>query len=100
MKQNTKDWMQYGSALFLIISAVVLAFVSFIVTLTIGAGVIGWGALSLSAALAIFGVGMYFQNQFITLETKLKSQIRDELDQEKEENRKFIKDEIKLIEKS
>lgn len=100
MKQNTKDWMQYGSALFLIISAVVLAFVSFIVTLTIGAGVIGWGALSLSAALAIFGVGMYFQNQFITLETKLKSQIREELDQEKEENRKFIKDEIKLIEKS
>ena len=100
MKQNTKDWMQYGSALFLIISAVVLAFVSFIVTLTIGAGVIGWGALSLSAALAIFGVGMYFQNQFITLETKLKSQIRDELDHEKEENRKFIKDKIKLIEKS
>ena len=100
MKQNTKDWMQYGSALFLIISAVVLAFVSFIVTLTIGAGVIGWGALSLSAALAIFGVGMYFQNQFITLETKLKSQIRDELDHEKMENRKFIKDEIKLIEKS
>ena len=100
MKQNTKDWMQYGSALFLIISAVVLAFVSFIVTLTIGAGVIGWGALSLSAALAIFGVGMYFQNQFITLETKLKSQIKDELDHEKMENRKFIKDEIKLIEKS
>ena len=100
MKQNTKDWMQYGSALFLIVSSVVLAFVSFIITLTVGAGVIGWGALSLSAALAIFGVGMYFQNQFITLETRLKSQIREELDQEKLETRKFIKDEIKLKEKS
>ena len=99
MKQNTKDWMQYGSALFLIISSVVLAFVSFIVTLTIGAGVIGWGALSLSAALAIFGVGMYFQNQFITLETKLKSQIRQELDYEKLENKKFIEDEIRSKEK-
>jgi hypothetical protein len=43
---------------------------------------------------------MYFQNQFITLETKLKSQIREELDQEKLETRKFIKDEIKLKEKS
>jgi hypothetical protein len=77
-----------------------LAFVSFIVTLTIGAGVIGWGALSLSAALAIFGVGMYFQNQFITLETKLRSTIKQELDQEKLETRKFIEDEIKLIEKN
>lgn len=82
MKQNTKDWMQYGSAVFLIISAVTLAFISFIVTLTIGPGVLGWGALSLSAALAIFGVGMYFQNQFITLETKLKKNIRETLDQE------------------
>jgi hypothetical protein len=43
---------------------------------------------------------MYFQNQFITLETKLKSQIREELDQEKLETRKFIEDEIKLKEKS
>lgn len=100
MKQNTKDWMQYGSALFLIVSSVVLAFVSFIITLTVGAGVIGWGALSLSAALAIFGVGMYFQNQFITLETKLKSQIKEELDQGKLETREFIENEIKQKEKS
>ena len=98
MKQNTKDWMQYGSALFLIVSSVVLAFVSFIITLTIGAGVIGWGALSLSAALAIFGVGMYFQNQFITLETKLKSTIKQHLDLEKEETKRFIESEIKLKE--
>ena len=77
-----------------------MAFVSFIVTLTIGAGVIGWGALSLSASLAIFGVGMYFQNQFVTLETKLRSTIKQELDQEKLETRKFIEDEIKLIEKN
>lgn len=90
MKQNTKDWMQYGSALFLILSAVTLAFISFIVTLTIGTGVLGWGALSLSAALAIFGVGMYFQNQFITLETKLKKNIQERLDQEIEETRKHI----------
>ena len=90
MKQNTKDWMQYGSALFLILIAVTLAFVSFIVTLTIGTGVLGWGALSLSAALAIFGVGMYFQNQFITLETKLKKSIKERLDEEIEETKKQI----------
>ena len=90
MKQNTKDWMQYGSALFLIISAVTLAFISFIVTLTIGTGVLGWVALSLSAALAIFGVGMYFQNQFITLETKLKQDIKKRLDEEVEITREQI----------
>lgn len=90
MKQNTKDWMQYGSALFLILSSVTLAFISFIVTLTIGTGVLGWGALSLSAALAIFGVGMYFQNQFITLETKLKQNIKERLDEEVEMTREKI----------
>lgn len=32
MKQNTKEWIQYGSAIALITSSIALAFVSFLIT--------------------------------------------------------------------
>jgi hypothetical protein len=54
---------------FLIGSAVILAFVSFIITLTVGTGVIAWGGLSMGTALTLIGGGMYFHNQLITFET-------------------------------
>ena len=38
MKQNTKDWIQYSSAIALITSSIGLAVGSFIVIMDIGAG--------------------------------------------------------------
>ena len=69
LSQRTKDKFQYGMAGFLIGSAVILAFVSFIITLTVGTGVIAWGGLSMGTALTLIGGGMYFHNQLITFET-------------------------------
>ena len=39
MKQNTKDWLQYLSALTLILSASVMGFLSFLTLLDVPAGV-------------------------------------------------------------
>ncbi len=69
LSQKWKDGLNYGMAGFLILTAVVLAFVSFIITLTVGAGVIAWGGLSLGTALTLIGGGMYFHNQMVTFET-------------------------------
>lgn len=69
ISQKWKDRFQYGMAGFLIVTAVVLAFVSFIITLTVGAGVIGWGGLCMGTALTLIGGGMYFHNQLVTFET-------------------------------
>ena len=69
LSQKTKDKFQYGMAAFLIITAVILAFVSFIITLTVGAGVIAWGGLCMGTALTLIGGGMYFHNQLVTFET-------------------------------
>jgi hypothetical protein len=69
ISQKWKDRFQYGAAGFLIITAVTLAFVSFIITLTVGAGVIAWGGLSMGTALTLIGGGMYFHNQLVTFET-------------------------------
>lgn len=69
ISQKWKDCFHYGAAGFLIVTAVTLAFISFIITLTVGTGVIAWGALSMGVALTLLGGGMYFHNQLITFET-------------------------------
>ena len=40
MKQNTKDWVQYGTAIAMVASAIIIAFVAFIMTTTIASGVL------------------------------------------------------------
>ena len=70
LSQKWKDVFNYGAAGFLILTAVALAFISFIITLTVGAGVIAWGGLSMGTALTLIGGGMYFHNQLVTFETK------------------------------
>lgn len=70
ISQRTKDKLHYGTAGFLIVSAVVLAFISFFITLTVGTGVIAWGGLCMGTALTLIGGGMYFHSQMVTFETK------------------------------
>ena len=77
MSQKWKDRFQYGAAGFLIITAVALAFVSFIITLTVGAGVIAWGGLSMGTALTLIGGGMYFHNQLVTFETNTNKKMEE-----------------------
>lgn len=77
ISQKWKDLFQYGAAGFLILTAVVLAFVSFIITLTIGAGVIAWGGLSMGTALTLIGGGMYFHNQLVTFETNTNKKMEE-----------------------
>lgn len=70
LSQKTKDKLHYGTAGFLILQAVILAFISFFITLTIGTGVIAWGGLCMGTALTLIGGGMYFHSQMVTFETK------------------------------
>ena len=87
ISQKWKDRFQYGAAGFLIVTAVALAFISFIITLTVGSGVIAWGGLSMGTALTLIGGGMYFHNQLITFETnanKKMEQVAKQVDRELE----------------
>lgn len=70
LSQKTKDKLHYGTAGFLIVTAVALAFISFFITLTVGTGVIAWGGLCMGTALTLIGGGMYFHSQMVTFETK------------------------------
>ena len=70
MKENWKelgfkDRAQYTTAMVLIASGILLAFVSFFLIHTITSGVLIYIAQAFTAGGAIFGVSVYFKNQLI-----------------------------------
>lgn len=77
LSQKWKDRFQYSAAGFLILTAVALAFISFIITMTVGTGVIAWGGLSMGTALTLIGGGMYFHNQLVTFETNANRKLEE-----------------------
>lgn len=89
MKENWKelgfkDRAQYTTAMILIASGILLAFVSFFLIHTITSGVLIYIAQAFTAGGAIFGVSVYFKNQLIEAHgetiNKLKEFIEDVVD--------------------
>jgi len=70
------------SAVALILSAIVMAFVSFLMTQDIGAGPLTYIGEALSAALGIFGVAAFLVNQM----SQFRNEVRNTLNQIKQEN--------------
>ena len=70
MKENWKelgfkDKAQYTTAMILIASGIIIAFLSFTLIQTITSGVLIYIAQAFTAGGAIFGVSIYFKNQLI-----------------------------------
>ena len=93
MSTNTKEWIQYSTASAMIVSGIVLSFISFFVNGDITEGVLWYMAQALTYAGGIFGVSIYFKTklgQSITqiedlIDRKFRSLERDERVEEKEE---------------
>ena len=88
MKQNTKDWIQHISAVVLIVSAVAMAFVSFALTLDIGAGPLTYIGEALSAALALFGISVFVVNRM----GQMRSEMHAEIDRIRTEQKSKIEE--------
>lgn len=80
MKQNTKDWIQYSTAVAMIVSAIVIAFLAFFFTADIASGVLIYIAQALCYAGGIFGVSIYFRTKLGEFESKTKEQIKELMD--------------------
>jgi hypothetical protein len=76
MKQNTKDWIQYSTAIAMVVSAIVIAFLAFIITYNIGSGVLIYIAQALCYAAGIFGVSIYFRTKLGEFESNTKNKIK------------------------
>lgn len=63
MKQNSKDWIQYGSAVAMLLSAIALALWSFWRLSEIHNTVIAYVGEAIAFAAAVFGLALYARNE-------------------------------------
>lgn len=84
---NTKDWIQYGSAIGMIASGIVLAFLSFFRNDgDISEGVLWYVAQALTYAGGIFGVSIYFKTKLGDFESRAKQEIKEFIENRYENN--------------
>jgi fatty-acid desaturase len=75
MKQDTKDWIQYSTAIALIVSAIIIAFVAFLLTNEIASGVLIYIAQCLVYAGGIFGTSIYFHSKIVEFEANIDNKL-------------------------
>ena len=94
LRMTTKDWIQYGTAVAMIISGIVLAFLSFFKNDgDISEGVLWYVAQALTYAGGIFGVSIYFKNKLGAFESRARDEIVQAIEEaERRGTRKQTKD--------
>lgn len=87
MSKNVKDWISYGSAVFMIISGALLSYISFFTIHLIESSVLIYMSEALTFGGAIFGVTLYFNNKLKVLDNKIDSELKSTT--KKDSNMKF-----------
>jgi hypothetical protein len=72
MTTNSKEWIQYCTAALMVVSGVVLSFISFFTKGDVTDGVLWYMAQGLTFAGAIFGVSVYFKTKLGESEYRIK----------------------------
>ena len=72
MTINAKEWIQYSTAALMVVSGVVLSFISFFTKGDVTDGVLWYMAQGLTFAGAIFGVSVYFKTKLGESENRIK----------------------------
>ena len=72
-----KDQAQYITAMVLIASGIIIAFLSFALIQTISSGVLIYIAQAFTAGGAIFGVSIYFKNQLIEAHGETMNKVKE-----------------------
>ncbi len=80
MQSNTKEWIQYSTAIAMIASAIILAFLSFFMTSTIASGILWYISEALVYAGSVFGISIYFRTKLGDFESRTRARVKEELD--------------------
>lgn len=84
---SIKEKWQIINGTVLIASAIILYFLAFLMTMTVGLEIVSAGATLLATGLAFFGITSYIKNQMIDFEARMQKRIKQIEDIE--EDRKF-----------
>ena len=71
-----REKMQLFNGTVLVLSAIILYFVAFIITFTIGFEVVSAGATLLATGLAFFGITSFVKNQMVDFEARMNDKIK------------------------
>ena len=74
---SVKEKWQIINGTILVFSAIILYFLAFIITLSIGFEVVSAGATLLATGLAFFGITSFVKNQMVDFETKMNKKLRE-----------------------
>ena len=78
---TTKDWIQYGTAIAMILSGITLTFLSYFQFGEIKEGVLWYTAQALTYAGGIFGVSIYFRTKLGAFESRTMQEIEQAIEQ-------------------
>ncbi len=88
-----KDKAQYTTAMVLIASGIVIAFLSFAMIHTISSGVLIYIAQAFISGGAIFGVSIYFKNQLVEVHSETMNKVKELIEDVVEQHVKASHDE-------
>lgn len=96
MRANTKDWIQYASAIAMVSSGIALAFLSFFLTPdhNITDGVLWYVAQALTFAGAVFGISVYIKSKVGEVKSEIIEEARRWMRGQPEENRKRMSERV------
>lgn len=87
MQRNTKEWIQYGSAIALLTSGVTMAFLSFFLNGgDVRDSVLWYVSQTLVYAGSIFGVGIYIQSKWGDVKGYVDKRLREDEDKYEDKN--------------
>lgn len=99
MKSNTKDWIQYSSAITLLASGVGLAFLSFFLNeFNIAEGVLLYIAQAFVFAGGIFGVSIYIKTKISEFKSEMISDIQKKITAQNRRDKQFLQQEEQRLE--
>jgi Na+/melibiose symporter-like transporter len=75
MEKGTKEWLQYGSAIGLLLSGVVLTYIDYFASHNIHDNVLWYVAQCLVYAGSVFGVAMVMSTKFGEIKSYVKNEI-------------------------
>ena len=96
MRTNTKDWIQYASAISMVASGIVLAFLSFFLTAdhNITDGVLWYVAQALTFAGAVFGISVYIKSKVGEVKSEIIEEARRWMRGQSEEKRERMSERV------
>ena len=81
MKTNSKEWIQYSTAAGMVVSGLVLAFLSFFLNGDVVDGVLWYIAQELAFAGGVFGVSIYFRTKLGEAKTEVKEMVERKIEE-------------------